>query len=114
MGRMQELFRLRWTNMEARDGRTDDPVRVAADNLRVDAATAEVARALDAAAIPHILLKGPSVARWLYPEGGRGYSDSDLLVSPSSVQAAEAVLESMGFRRRYDTSGLPDWWVDHA
>jgi hypothetical protein len=32
------------------------------------------------AGIPTILLKGPSIARWLYPSGGRTYIDTDLLV----------------------------------
>jgi Uncharacterised nucleotidyltransferase len=93
----------------------DERVRIAAGNLRVDAATAEVTRALDAAAIPSIVLKGPTIARWLYGRSDpRGYSDSDLLVAPEQVAAAEAVLTDLGYARRYDIEGLPDWWLEHA
>jgi hypothetical protein len=47
--------------------------------------------------VPAILLKGPSVARWLYPAGGRAYADSDLLVPASEFSRAEKVLRSLGF-----------------
>lgn len=61
------------------------------------------------------MLKGPSFARWLYPPGEpRGYGDSDLLVSPSDRGRADSVLAGLGFARRYDVGGLPDWWTDHA
>lgn len=43
------------------------------------------------------MLKGPSVARWLYPAGGRGYDDSDLLVPASDFGRAGQVLRSLGF-----------------
>lgn len=93
----------------------DDPVQVVASNLRVDAATADVTAALAAAGIPSILLKGPSIGRWLYsPEEPRGYSDSDLLVDPGDMTRAEQVLAALGFTRRYDIEGLPEWWDEHA
>lgn len=67
--------------------------------LRVDATTAEVTRAFRAAGIRSILLKGPAVARWLYEDrAARPYTDSDLLVSPDDVAAAEDVLRGLGFR----------------
>jgi hypothetical protein len=47
--------------------------------------------------IPTILLKGPSIARWLYPSGGRAYVDTDLLVPAYELSSAEAVLRSLGF-----------------
>ena len=47
--------------------------------------------------VPTVLLKGPSVARWLYPAGGRAYIDSDLLVPGSEFDRAEGVLRSLGF-----------------
>jgi hypothetical protein len=53
--------------------------------------------ALREAGVPAILLKGPSVARWLYPAGGRAYYDSDLLVPASEFDRAEGVLRSLGF-----------------
>jgi hypothetical protein len=65
--------------------------------LAVDRVTAEVVRAFDEAGIPCILLKGPSIARWLYPAGGRSYGDTDLLVAPPDFARAGAVLEDRGF-----------------
>src|SRR5204862_5144377 len=71
--------------------------------------------ALDAAAVGSIVLKGPTIARWLYTsEEPRGYRDCDLLVPSEAVETAETVLAGLGFERRYDVSGLPDWWVEHA
>jgi hypothetical protein len=49
------------------------------------------------AGIPAILLKGPSIAQWLYPSGGRTYVDTDLLVPARELSRAEAVLRSLGF-----------------
>ena len=93
----------------------DERVRVAADNLRVDAVTAEAGRAFDRAGVASILLKGPSIARWLYShDEPRGYLDCDLLVCPGDIEGAEAILADLGFSPRYDPSGLPDWWRDHA
>jgi hypothetical protein len=43
------------------------------------------------------LLKGPSVARWLYPSGGRTYVDTDLLVPACEFSRAGDVLKSLGF-----------------
>lgn len=65
--------------------------------MGVDRVTGEVVTAMDAAAIPTILLKGPSIARWLYPEGGRSYCDTDLLVRASDHPRAAELLRSMGF-----------------
>ncbi len=41
-------------------------VRAAAARLRIDSATAEVFRTLDAAAVESILLKGASNRQWLW------------------------------------------------
>jgi hypothetical protein len=48
-----------------------------------------------------VLLKGPAIAHWLYPDdpSRRTYTDVDLLVSPSDFEAAEQVLEGMRFVR---------------
>jgi len=74
----------------------------AARTLAVDRVTVEVVTALDAAGIPSILLKGPSIARWLYPEGGRRYADTDLLVQASDRERAVDVLRALGFRDRLE------------
>jgi hypothetical protein len=63
-----------------------------AQTMAVDRMTCEVVTAFRQQDIPSVLLKGPSIAQWLYPLGGRSYGDSDLLVS----QRAKA-LEGLGF-----------------
>ena len=84
--------------------RTDAPALLrAAANLRVDALTAEVVSALAAAGVRAILLKGPALARFLYDGSpARTYGDTDLLVAPADVDAAETVLARLGFRRFLD------------
>jgi hypothetical protein len=72
----------------------------AARVLGIDRLTAEVVTAMDQAGVPNILLKGPSIARWLYPSGGRTYGDTDLLVPPSRFGEAGGVLAALGFRER--------------
>ena len=86
---------------------------VAAGNLRIDAATAEVLSALRAAGIEALLLKGASIARWLY-DGTRGYTDSDLWVRPGAGRAADQVMQELGFEKLVDEGGLPDWWQEHG
>ena len=45
------------------------------------------------------MLKGPSIARWLYDEGeSRPYGDVDLVVSPSRFGDAEVIAGGLGFR----------------
>jgi hypothetical protein len=88
---------------------------IVAANLRVDATTADVLRAFEAAGIESLLLKGPSVARWLYDnDDPRGYADCDLLVRPAQLGHAEDLLGDMGFAPIVDRRGMPDWWQEHA
>ncbi len=89
-------------------------VRVAAARLRVDSATAEVLRALDAARVESILLKGASNRRWLGTDAKRGYADCDLLVGPDDLAVAERVLSSLGFAAELDVARMPAWWREHA
>lgn len=70
----------------------------AALRLRVDAVTAEVVDALSNDGISSLVLKGPSIAGWLYPDGTRTYVDSDVLVPAAGVGFAEARLRAIGFR----------------
>lgn len=65
--------------------------------VAVDGVTAEVTAAFEAAGIPSLLLKGPTIAQWLHDEGARSYSDTDLLVAPESVADARLVLSRLGF-----------------
>lgn len=67
-------------------------------NLIVDRTTVEVWEELRRREVDALLLKGPTLARWLYePEHARTYSDTDLLVAPDSVDVVEEVLDSLGF-----------------
>ena len=43
------------------------------------------------------MLKGPSIARWLYPSGGRTYVDTDILVPACEFGRARTMLKSLGF-----------------
>jgi hypothetical protein len=89
--------------------------RVAASNLRVDAATAEVLRAFEAAGVQSILLKGPSIVRWLYDKlEARAYGDCDLLVRSRDVAVARRVLEELSFHPTVREEDMPNWWREHA
>jgi hypothetical protein len=90
-------------------------VVAAAQRLSVDYATASVIRAFDAEGIPCILLKGASIARWLYePEDARAYADGDLLVPPERFDGAVRVLVKLGFQPELDEAEMPLWWREHA
>jgi hypothetical protein len=79
----------------------DDPsLRAAMRVLALDRATAEAVGRLRSSGIRSILLKGPALARWIYPEeSDRPYRDADLLVAPDTFQSAENALREIGFRR---------------
>jgi hypothetical protein len=67
--------------------------------LRLDVTLVEVHRALTAAGVRPLLLKGPAIAHWLYDDDAsdRAYVDIDLLVSPHDAPAAAAVLAQLDF-----------------
>jgi len=58
---------------------------------------AEVGYLLGQADIPALHIKGPTVALWLYPPDGRPWGDVDILVAPSRMAQAMAVLARHGF-----------------
>jgi hypothetical protein len=72
---------------------------IAATNLALDAAGAEVADALRQSGERCILLRGATTVDWLYGNDPRAYSDIDFLVDPARFAHCEAVLESLDFRR---------------
>jgi hypothetical protein len=97
--------------------RSSDSSRLLAtgSRLRVDGATADVLRGFDRAGVRARLLKGPSIAGWLYPGGPpRSYVDCDLLIAPDDVDAAEDVLASLNYGRYFDDRRMPEWWREHA
>jgi len=76
------------------------PLAAAAFCLFLDGVTASVVNAWRAEGIESILIKGPTVAEWLYRDDRvRPYGDSDLLVRPTDNAAAQAVLGDLGFTR---------------
>ncbi|MEI8104283.1 MAG: nucleotidyltransferase family protein [Actinomycetes bacterium] len=70
-----------------------------AQTLRADLAAAELLRALADAEVDAILLRGPVVARALYPGAERSYADSDVLVGDDQREVVEATLDGLGYRR---------------
>ena len=81
--------------------------------LALEDLAAEVTTALERSGVPSILLKGPAVIRWLYPESTARYSvDVDLLVSPVDLGCADAVLGELGlepFEPRRDDKHARSW-----
>jgi putative nucleotidyltransferase-like protein len=68
--------------------------------LVLDAAAVEVTAKLGEAGVESVLLKGPSVARWVYgADEFRPYSDLDLLVAPGDLRRSLRVLSALGFER---------------
>jgi hypothetical protein len=81
----------------------------AAQGLMMEDATAQVVTALRDRGVRCILLKGPSIARWLYSQSEvRGSRDVDLLVDPAGFADAEGVLVQLDFSR------FPVAGVEHA
>src|SRR5207248_1785857 len=69
-----------------------------ARSLLADVTTGEVTTAFRHANIRSVLLKGPTIARWLYEHVAmRPYVDSDLLIAVGDLDRAEEVLAALGF-----------------
>lgn len=101
--------------MEADDAERLNVAAAAAQRLKIDYVTAEVHRAFADAGIATILLKGPSIVRWLYEPGdARSYADSDLLVAPHQFALAGELLTTLGFEPEFVEESLPDWWREHG
>jgi len=99
----------------AQPGRLSAGATAAAQRLRVDYATAAVLNAFEAAGVRTILLKGPSLARWLYAPGDqRTYLDCDLLVPEEDFDTAAAALPPLGFEPEVQEGAMPDWWREHG
>lgn len=79
------------------DDRADAQRQATAWSLAVDAVCAEVVTAWRRGGIEPILLKGPTIAQWLYPDEVRPYGDADLLVDPAQILDAAAILARLGF-----------------
>lgn len=83
--------------------------------LQIDAFTVEVVRSLEEDQVRALLLKGPSIAGWLYDRGeSRPYVDADLLVDPRQFEAASKVLAGLGYKRLVDESVEEGFAEPHA
>lgn len=97
------------------DQRRVAAISAAAGRLRVDSVAAKAIRVLEEAGIPCVVLKGPSIARWLFePEDARTYVDCDLLVSPADFDMAVTLLTGIGFHPDLEEAQMPSWWREHA
>lgn len=66
--------------------------------MALDLTAAGLSSSLQMSCIPHLLLKGPTTARWLYADGTqRPYSDIDLLVRREHGRGAGEALTTLGF-----------------
>ena len=74
----------------------------------LDAAAVEALEALEARGLRPLLLKGPALARALYDNRGRGYSDVDLLVGPHDLAPAREALAVLGYRHGNRALGIDD------
>jgi hypothetical protein len=84
-----------------------------ARNFAVDVLTTEVAGAFGHEGVVTLVLKGPVLARWLYPGEVRPYVDSDLMVAPENRARAVGVLERLGFAE-HDAWMPTPLSLDHA
>ncbi len=90
-------------------------IRAAMQSLQIDAVTVEVVRELERGRVRSLLLKGPSIAGWLYDRGeSRPYLDADLLVDPAELEAAARVLRRLGFERSTDQIVAESFAEPHA
>jgi hypothetical protein len=72
-------------------------MRIAKLTLALDETTARVLRAFASARVRNIVLKGPTLQRELHADATlRPYTDTDMLVAPSDLEAAGRALESLG------------------
>jgi hypothetical protein len=62
---------------------------------------AEVCWTLAGQGIDALVIKGPSISQWLYPDGDRESADVDLLLRPSQHARAISALERSGFEDTY-------------
>jgi Uncharacterised nucleotidyltransferase len=70
-----------------------------ARTLQLDGVAIEIVRVFASADVPCLLLKGASVAKWLYPNEARPSIDVDIFVPRAQWSQAIQQIERVGFRR---------------
>jgi hypothetical protein len=98
----------------ARGYEQDTRVLATAKRLRIDAATAEIARGFESAGVQSRLLKGPALATWYADDPARTYMDCDLWLRPGDTSTAAEALAGLGFSPCVYDRDLPEWWESHA
>ncbi len=84
--------------MESSENDISPALQWAVQNFEVDRITAEMTTALADASVESILLKGPTIATWLYAnEGPRLYADTDLLIRRAEWSRVEGLMRELGF-----------------
>jgi hypothetical protein len=87
----------------------DAHAQILSCNLELERLLLEVTGALDAADVCALVLKGPALARTLYPDPTvRLFADIDLLIRSDQYDQACARLASTGYERRY-RGPRPGW-----
>jgi Uncharacterised nucleotidyltransferase len=86
---------------------------IAAKRLGLDGTAVVLLDSLAARGVDAIIVKGPALAHWLYPDGDRWYVDIDLYVPPDAFGAAQDVLAAAGFTRHEYYVDRPDDWTFH-
>jgi hypothetical protein len=92
----------------------EQEIELVVQTLRTERFAVDAAIALERAGIPTLLLKGPILGRWLYPDDVRIYEDADLLVHPVSWGAALAVFDRQGFKAHPRSTERTQFGVTHA
>ena len=79
----------------------DRNLRIVARSLLLDREAARAVEHLRVQGVPSILLKGRTIATWLYDDGEiRPYVDVDLFVPPARFRTAIEELSELGYRPR--------------
>lgn len=82
--------------------------QVRGQNLKVDLLIGELFRRFTRQ-LPVLLLKGPSIATWLYADPSeRVYNDCDLLIHPDAYVQISTSLSELGFAKRSGAVGVSD------
>jgi hypothetical protein len=84
--------------------------------IAIDASASEAVDALGRSEVPSVLLKGASLAGWLFGDEPRPYCDIDLLIAPDDVARAAPVLAGLGYVPRGEMfvpkhTDHAEWWV---
>jgi hypothetical protein len=89
------------------------PAHAAIRCLALDAAAAATCGALRGRGIDSVLLKGAGLGRRLGVPHQRLYNDVDLLVAPSTFDAAQVVLSELGYLPSMSGARSDDWTLSH-